>query len=279
MPEDNQTSDDSGEVNKKDESASHATVRAKSSGLQWIIIGGCVATAALLYISIYFPNMTERVKFFISSFLSLLVLMVIILQAIIYKRQAGYMRDQWKAMNIQAGTMEQQLAAMRDSLEETRKMGDQNERAVRAAERNIEIIQESTIYAQRAYVSVTRGEVAGDMFFLVIENSGHTPANDVEIGAIAEIREQPPDPETSSIRWATMGVIAPDEYIKRMVVRRGEATPEMRELVNDGKMQFYCSGIIRYTDIFKNPRQTKFCFYQRFGTNQFGPCATGNEAD
>jgi hypothetical protein len=221
--------------------------------------------------------MTRAEKF--ALVLSILTLFIIAFQAVIYWKQLKVMRELKAVSDRQAGTFDSQATAMQESLAETRNIVSQNERAVKVAERNIEIIQESTIYAQRAYVSVTRGEVMGDMFLLVIENTGHTPANYAEILAVAAISEHPPDPETSYAKWTSMGVIAPDEYIKRMVVRRGEAIPEMRELVNDGKLKFFCTGIIRYKDIFKNTRQTKFCFYQRFGSNQFGPCGSGNEAD
>jgi hypothetical protein len=208
----------------------------------------------------------------------------ILWQAWTYHKQRQIMQGQLditqelKALSErQADTFDKQVEKMQGQLDETRKIVSQNERAVKAAERNIEIIQEGTIYAQRAYVSVTRGDVMGDMFYIVIENSGHTPANDVEVRAVADIGEQPPDLETSRAKWTSMGVIAPDEYVKRMIVR--VSGPEKRELLNNEGVQFYCVGIIRYKDIFKNPHQTKFCFSQRFGTNQFGPCATGNEAD
>jgi len=274
MPENNQAN---GSPNKADSDDKHAfngnaPLEVYPIGLRRILLVGGILLGALLLVSIFVPHMSERVKFFTVNALSLLVLIAIAVQAYIYRRQ-------WAAMDTQAGMMQGQLKAMQDGLEETRKIVEQNERAVKVAERSVEIAQENTIYVQRAYVSVTRGEVHGDIFTLVIENTGNTPANGVEILAMAEIGEQPPNPETSSAKWTTMGVIAPDEYIKRMIVRSGEATHEMRELVSGGKTQFFCSGVIRYKDIFKNQRQTKFGFYQRFGSNQLDPCATGNEAD
>jgi hypothetical protein len=255
MPQDDHANNDSSEANKKNNSASHA-------GLRWILITGIVLLLALLSLSIFHPNLSERVKFFTVNALSLLVLAAIAVQAYIYRRQ-------WEAMQ--------------DSLAETRKMVEQNERAVEAAERSLEIAQENTVYAQRAYVSISKGSVwvteEGGLFKMEIKNFGNTPANDVQIFSVAEVKEEPPVLDMSSAKWTQVGLLAPQWYIERFVPTASEITTEQRRLIANGSLKLFCSGVIQYQDFFGQTRHTKFCFYQRFGSIRFGPCATGNEAD
>lgn len=55
--------------------------------LLWVLIGGGIALFGLLLLSIYLPNLTERVKFFTGNFLNLVVSLAVIAQVLIYRNQ------------------------------------------------------------------------------------------------------------------------------------------------------------------------------------------------
>jgi hypothetical protein len=189
VPQDNHADNDSSEANKKDNRTSRATVRANAFGLWWVIIGGCIATVALLFISIYLPNLAERVKFFTANFLSLLVLVIIAVQTYIYRRQSDAMDIQAETMQRQLDVMNEQGRIMRDSLAETQQMISQNERAVVAsekqatmAEENAAAAKEAFYIAERPYVSIQGVKsvrlVAGgnSEISIWLFNGGRTPA-------------------------------------------------------------------------------------------------------
>src|SRR5438270_10195275 len=80
--------------------------------LRWVYIIGAVLLLALLLVSYLHPSMAERVKFFTVNALSLLVLVAIVVQAIIYRRQWTVMEDQRSAMKGQLDAIERQAAIM-----------------------------------------------------------------------------------------------------------------------------------------------------------------------
>lgn len=229
--------------------------------------------------------------------LNFLLLVVIATQAAIYGKQLRVMRKQEGVLEKQSDTLEKQVQAMEaqlaaikaqaiimaDSLEETRNIVRHNERSVRAAEQAVEVAQQNMIYAQRAYVSVTNGEVNWARFLLRIENSGNTPANNVEILALAEIRPSPlqtPDSqEPSSDRFTYIGLISPGGHFEKEVRLTSEVNDQQRPLIGRGDLKLWCSGLIRYLDVFGQTRHTKFCFYQRYGKTDLQPWVEGNEGD
>ncbi len=64
--------------------------------LKIVALGG-ILFAALLVVSVFAPNMSERIKFFTVNALSLLVLLAIVVQSFIYHRQRDVMERQLKA--------------------------------------------------------------------------------------------------------------------------------------------------------------------------------------
>lgn len=207
--------------------------------------------------------------------------------------QYKMMHLQAQAMEIQSGVMLGQLDAMKKqsemaeaSLEETRKLVTQNERAVKVAERSVEVAQENTIYAQRAYVTVPSGSVmlsdeGTALFSLKLLNSGNTPANEVRMFAVVEVRtDAPPTIDFREAVWVTLGVIAPRESATRLVANKSDLSKADAKLMQERKVSLYVWGAIEYRDVFKETpvRQTKFCFAQRFGISRIGSCAGNNEA-
>lgn len=86
----------------------------KSSHLRWVFTGGGIAVIGLLLASIWWPNLTERTKFFTANLLNLVIALAVIAQALIYRRQRDIMRGQWRVMEEQGKAMQGQLEAMRE---------------------------------------------------------------------------------------------------------------------------------------------------------------------
>lgn len=187
-----------------------------------------------------------------------------------------------RVLERQAETLENQVTAMQGQLTVMRESLKQNERAVKVAERSIEVAQKNAISAQRAYVSVAEASVQiinAATFSLMIENFGNTWANDAEIFVVAEVRDCAPASEVNPSSWVALGLIAPRQQVQKFVPCEEMLTTEQKLLIlEDLKLRVYCSGIIRYRT-FGTMHSTKFCFQQRFGGNDTGPCPTGNEAD
>jgi hypothetical protein len=233
-------------------------------------------------------------------FLNLALFVAVLIQAAIYWKQLREMRNslavltrQADAQEMQTGAMQGQLAAiekqagiMSDGLTETRKLVSQNERAVKAAEDSVKVVEQNAIDAQRAYVTVPSGEVillgedqGAALFSLNLVNSGNTPANEVRMFALAAVRtEEPPAIDFREAVWVAVGVIAPKEKAIRLVANKRDITKLESKLMQERKMNLYVWGAIEYRDVFKQLRQTKFCYVQRFGSAKIGPCAGKNEA-
>jgi len=199
------------------------------------------------------------------------------------RKQGDYASQQVGKMQEQLDAIREQARIMSESLAETRNIFDQNERAVGAAERSLEIAQRNTIYAERAYVSVTAGDGNWERFFLRIENSGNTPASKVQLIAVAEIRPDPlPVPDGAmpgTDHYTYVGLIAPRSFFEKDVRINPAITVEQRPLVGQNKLKPWSSGIIHYQDAFGIDRKTTFCFYQTYGSTKLQPWVQGNEAD
>lgn len=63
----------------------------ESGHLAWVFIGGGIAIVSLLVASIWWPNLTERTKFFTGNLLNLVVGLAVIAQVLIYRKQWGAM--------------------------------------------------------------------------------------------------------------------------------------------------------------------------------------------
>jgi hypothetical protein len=72
----------------------------KSSHLRWVFIGGGIAIAGLLVAAIWWPNLTERTKFFTENLLNLVIALAVIAQGLIYRKQWDVMDRQLKTLTI-----------------------------------------------------------------------------------------------------------------------------------------------------------------------------------
>lgn len=94
--------------------SNHGHEDSKSSHLRSVFIWGGIAVAGLLAASIWWPNLTERTKFFTANLLNLVIALAVVAQALIYRRQRDIMRGQWRVMKGQGKAMQDQLEAMRE---------------------------------------------------------------------------------------------------------------------------------------------------------------------
>lgn len=112
-----------------------------------IVVYSFIAFAILLGLSIWWPNLAERTKFFTNSGLLLALLIVAIAQVLIYHRQQEIMRGQ--------------LDVMKAGIRQTKRFFDLTERPSLGMEGEMEFSQEPT---GEAFIQVT------------IKNSGKSPA-------------------------------------------------------------------------------------------------------
>jgi len=140
MPDKNKANGDGDEAAKINNNGAYGNLR-------WIAAWAGIAVVVLLLVSVRHPNMVERVKFFTANLLSLFILIAVVVQAYIYRRQWEAMQRQGTAMQAQLAAMQDQAISMKESLEETRKLIAQNERAVLATEQNAATAREAMYLA------------------------------------------------------------------------------------------------------------------------------------
>src|SRR6185436_14956944 len=166
MPEHNETSGET-EKRQQEDCVRRFLRRTGLTGIAiaiWLFISG----SFLLRLYLYDHVITEpyRTIALIDSMFSLAIVIVIVVHAVMYNKQA-------EAMNAQV---------------------QQTERAIKAAEDNVATVEKTAIYANRAYITVRiQKSYASHVLDLRIENSGNTPANNVIVSHTCGFREQPPD--------------------------------------------------------------------------------------
>lgn len=70
------------------------------SGLRWVFVGGALAWLTIGAIAIWHPGIIGRVKFFSDSTLNLFIVLAVIAQVLIYRKQWDSMRDQVRIMGV-----------------------------------------------------------------------------------------------------------------------------------------------------------------------------------
>ena len=110
------------EANNSDHNSDEADSghhNSKPSYLRWVFIFGGIGIAGLLAASVWWPNLTERTKFFTGNLLNLIIALAVIAQVLIYRKQRDVMERQWRAM-------EGQLEVMRNTLSHSRRTYEAN---------------------------------------------------------------------------------------------------------------------------------------------------------
>jgi hypothetical protein len=233
--------------------------------MYWVFIIGAWSLIGLLLVAIFWPGMTERLKFFIGTLWVLVTAFAVIAQAVIYRKQ-------W--------------AIMESSL-------SRSDTAIELTKQSIGFNEKSFEYANRAYVIArikALNPVAArlDRFYfkLRIENSGNTPANDVRVAYACRLDDKPPcemiegqlSCDIGFDLYKRLGVVAPndsDPFIDTPQI--GFESIGQFQLFESEALKFYCWGTIYYEDMFNEPRHSDFCFYQSWSRREGYPCEYGNE--
>lgn len=249
MPEDAETDSKQKKVRGEKE-------KIVNTSLKRILIGGIVALVVLLVFS--FAQRAGRISFFTENLLSLLILVVITVQAYIYKRQWQVMERQGKAMQGQLETMNSQADTMKSSLE--------------LGQKNVETARDQMISTLRAYVSATGREGAGNNFRLTIENTGVTPARNVAVRyVLGQGFNAPHFSDAGADDFTYGGLLAPGRDFP-LEVHGPELTPEVNQMMgSDPKFRLWFAGDITYLDAFGEMRETEFCMYRKYADTRLYP--------
>jgi hypothetical protein len=202
-----------------------------------------------LYIYDHVPVDPERTKVLIESMFSLVLAIVVIVQAGIYFKQAKALDKQIKA--TKEGTIYAQRAYVYAKIGEV------------ASDDTFDVV-------------------------LLIENSGNSPANNVRISYKAQFKDTDPHKDCGDwdsfrdprFRPRPIGVLPPKIHFPETIYHRPVPTPEQLRKYYQRGWNFHCWGEILYDDVFGNEWYTSFAFYVTAigGQSVIMPGLTGNEA-
>jgi hypothetical protein len=243
MSKENQATDNSSESeNGNDNRSALGDMKGVCIAAIWVFI-------ALLLTSIFWPNLTDRTKFFTGNFFNLVIAFAVIAQVIVTRKQ-------W--------------IAMQDSLKESR-------RATRYSQ---------SAYVTVGGIAMTKFAVGELMeVTIVFSNSGNTPAYDIDTYSRAGPRKEPFQFTIQEMREsgaehgvASKGILAPNGDSTRQVFSsRFPLTEEGIEVLKD--RPYHAWGVVFYRDIFKRQRWTQFCYVWRPLVKDFEICGDCNKTD
>lgn len=240
--------------------------------LRGILLGGAVLLIVLLLISVFLPNLSERVKFFTVNALSLLVLLAIVVQTYIYRRQADTMEKQGSAMRGQLAAMEWQAGI----LEIQTSLVDKQ---VTAMQEQLEIMKrqlENSAVGERAYliiedvVFIEKGEHPRLMYTLF--NGGRTPAFNVTSNNEASLGTKPLADRLHSLGHPHDDVVDMPAGTKKQVegtFPNFTVTKAHWGQVNAGTLTLFVRGVFRYKDFQDIERRLPYCVGYDVGLNRF----------
>jgi hypothetical protein len=261
--------------------------------LIWTVSHTAIAIWALLigvgllwlWISDHVPLAT-RAQVFIESVFSLAIVIVIVVHAVMYYKQASEANKQANAMERSLVIGEQQRDFMHLQADAMRKQLDEMIGQKRAMEsqlvamkeqsalidKSIQTAELNAIYANRAYLVAKIRNNEPYQFKLAIENGGNTPANNVIVCYACRVMQDPPwrlDKQTGQVVYdagfdieVRLGVIAPNgSHGTVWTVAFTPRTDNERQEWENG-VKLFCWGRIYYEDMFNKGRHTDFCFYK-----------------
>lgn len=235
----------------------------KDNGSLGYLRGVCIAAAwafiGLLLTAIFWPNLTERTKFFTGNLFNLVIAFAVIAQVIVYLKQTRIMTRQLKATELAAETTKQAL-----------------------------------YIAERPYLDVAAFKVLPIPFEVgvpitytaKIQNTGRTPAYGVWGGIYLTIRESEILDETGLDYPEFSGPISKSPISSGRHNTRHRTTPDLRltkfdvERLNDGRLFLYVYGVEFYKDSF-TPNTHRLAYCQQYNrlTNRMEVSAFHNDSD
>lgn len=177
-----------------------------------------------LFLRRQIPVQSEYIKMAVETMFSLALIILVIVQTVIYFRQAD-------ALDAQ----------------------------IKATERN-------TVYEQRAYVYAKIGDVREDIFDieLIVENSGNSPAVNVNLSYSAGFRQALPQKAMGDWRkfhaGYPIGVLPPKIYYPHTLYHRPVPKPQELQTYYGRGSTYHVWGEITYQDVFGNEWYTSFNF-------------------
>lgn len=261
----------------------------------WAVMVAIVGFAVLIIVGrVFVDEHSERIKFVTVNTLSLFVLLAILVQAYIYGKEWRVMQQGLRQTDkiIEStkrglAQTDQMIEKMEGQLEVMRQQVVASETQFRVTLEGIRVGEKNSIYANRAYVAASIGQIEeGFRFHLRIENSGNTPANDVRVNYGCSLREKPPveKAENGQLSYHSdwryeeaLGVIAPKGASTMVTPKFNQLTGPEHQKWKLSQLKFYCWGTIVYDDIFHERRQTWFCFHQSQPHPHGYPDEYGNE--
>jgi hypothetical protein len=194
------------------------------------------------------------------------------------------------AMINRISYMGEQAQALKDSLEETRKIVAQNERAVIAMERSVETAQQSLYISERPYVELTKLSVelpivaeTPIIYGITIENKGRTPAYETQSAIYIDVR-QDPLPESPNYRPLRTGLSKVTLGSSNPMITKQTTNfvlpQDVVAQVYAGEWMVYVYGVITYKDKLRgDTHRTKFCSVFNPEENYFVACDYHNDSD
>jgi hypothetical protein len=218
--------------------------------LRGVFIAGTWAFIGLLLTALFWPNLTERTKFFTGNFLNLLIVFAIIAQIVIYRKQ-------WRVM-------ERQSKLMDESLTDTRKIIAQNEKFSRINSRAYVFIDIASLDAP-----IRSGKYP--LARITLKNSGRSPAYRYRVrieqafltGEDIEKAKKGLLPPMRPMSKKGLGIMGAGHVFNLHLERDTWKSAEEEKLAIEGKSIFYVWGMICYSDIFGKEHSSKFSLYAR----------------
>jgi len=311
-----QTDEQQGEAVEQQPRRTYEPVR--TIGVSLLVLAIIVLTLVVASRSLN-PQLTDPIQFVTGNLVNALVFIAIVAQVLIYRKQRDIMQQQREAMlaqlekmnrqqhsveqqillfGIQAEAMVAQWNILSESLEETRNIVAQNERAVIAGEQSVVVAREAFYVGEAPYFGTSKIEFrwarngprtpAGALtvtrqpeLIIAFMNGGKTPAwhfsaiPHLELGEFGEVER----------KWITLNVIHDNECPdaentfypsgteRRIKYQgRGEFSPTEIEAINARTQTLFLIIDIGYTDM-RDDRKTR-SFLRCFNptTRGFGDC-------
>jgi hypothetical protein len=244
MVEGNQTPDNT------DQSNSSQNNSRPYGDMYWVYIIGAWSFIGLLLVAVFWPNMTERLKFFVGTLWVIVTAFAVIAQAVIYRKQWAIMERQWR---LSRHAMEYAEAA----------------------------------YVTVLQVQMTKKMILGEhaQTKILFGNFGNTPA--FNLGTHGHMDLKPIGSQFTDQEALATG---PGNVSKTILGGRGATTmqtfnsgmpltPELLAVIEQHKLVVHVWGIVTYTDVFKRERWTRFCFSEIGNSGEFESCPCGNDTD
>ena len=249
-----------GNTNNNCQNANGSQGDVARSYLWLVVLGGVLAVLGLFLASVYWPNLSERTKFFTGNLLNLAIALAVIAQVIIYR--------------VQARIMERQLRA--------------TELAAKAAELSSKTAQAALRIGERPALGVIKTTLTTfnpnevPIAKIEIKNTGRIPATGASVHAAMNIRPEPnyPEPVLPTLsREQSRSVITVNADRHLYATTNQRLTLAEFEGVRTGRLWLYVYAMIRYSDGRGGDYFTEY--YARFlpRLTEFEDCPTHNDAN